>query len=321
MSIDFKVSVIVVTYNHGKYIEQALNSIIRQKTSFNVEVIIGDDCSTDDTREKIDSIKETEKIKIKKYYRNKNMGPTKNFYDLCINASGEFIAILEGDDYWSDSNKLSKQIEFLENNTMYCGCSHYVNYIDVNNNIFNCEPAYSEYDNIKIINEIDKFLDNIIEGRSIGHFQSLVFKNIFKKEDLKLKRLITTSNYICDLQIKSLIISEGGLYLLKDNMGVYRFITNTTSFSSLNIEKKYNEMLLSWKAMDEYYNGLYSNKINYIINKNNAYKCIDLIRNKYYRYAFKYLLHINFKAKILFLQYIIWEIFKVIIRKEKRMLR
>lgn len=120
------VSVIMITYNHAKYIEQAIDGVLMQKTDFKVELIIANDCSTDTSdsiiKKKIDTI--TSRVSIQYYYHDKNKGIQPNFIFAFEKCQGNYIALCEGDDYWTDSLKLQKQVNFLEANAQYSYCSH-----------------------------------------------------------------------------------------------------------------------------------------------------------------------------------------------------
>lgn len=111
-----KVSVLITTYNHEKYIAQALDSVVNQLVDFDYEVIIGDDCSSDNTVEIIESFKSRASFPVKLLLNQKNLGVTKNIQQCLKHCSGEFIAFLEGDDYWLSPLKLQKQVAFLEKN-------------------------------------------------------------------------------------------------------------------------------------------------------------------------------------------------------------
>lgn len=120
-------SVIVPTYNHENFIETCLKNIISQKVDFNFEIIIGNDCSTDLTCEKIKKISSLNQpnINLKLITQTKNLSsyPNKpgrlNFIECLKHANGKYIAICEGDDYWCNNDKLKIQIDFLEKNTDY----------------------------------------------------------------------------------------------------------------------------------------------------------------------------------------------------------
>lgn len=110
------VSVCMISFNHEDFIEEAILSIIKQKTTFPFELIISDDASIDTTNEKILKVTKDfpEHISLKYVKQNPNLGMYPNF-EFAINASsGKYIAICEGDDYWIDELKLQKQVDFLE---------------------------------------------------------------------------------------------------------------------------------------------------------------------------------------------------------------
>jgi len=114
-----KVSIVTISYNQEQYIQQTLDSFIDQKTDFNFEVIIADDCSTDNTAGIIREYAEKFPNIIKPILRKKNIGIQSNFIDALQHASGTYIALCEGDDFWTDSLKLHKQVNFLETHKDY----------------------------------------------------------------------------------------------------------------------------------------------------------------------------------------------------------
>jgi glycosyltransferase involved in cell wall biosynthesis len=118
MNPDPLVSVVLITYNHAPYIERAIESILEQETSFPVEVLISDDHSTDATREIIDRV-------VARYqgphtlvvrHRNPNLGRLgmNNFITTISEARGRYVALLEGDDYWTAKDKIATQAALLE---------------------------------------------------------------------------------------------------------------------------------------------------------------------------------------------------------------
>ncbi len=119
-----KVSICLITYNHEKYISQALESILMQVVDFDYEIVVGEDCSTDNTREIIKQYQEFHPKKIKLLDRERNLGLKKNYIDILKNCTGQYIAVLSGDDYWIDQFKLQKQAHFLENNPDYVLIGH-----------------------------------------------------------------------------------------------------------------------------------------------------------------------------------------------------
>ena len=117
-------SVCCITYNHGLFIQQAMESFLAQKTGFDFEVIVSDDCSTDETAHRVEVFASQHPGKIKLYKHARNLGMMPNFKFALNACSGKYIAICEGDDYWLDANKLQKQVDFLEANADYAICFH-----------------------------------------------------------------------------------------------------------------------------------------------------------------------------------------------------
>lgn len=119
-----KLSVLMTTFNHEKYIAQAIESVLIQQTSFPIELLIGEDCSTDSTRSIVEKYALQFPSKVKAVFHKKNVGVTENFSQIYSISHGDYIAILEGDDYWTDPLKLQKQVLFLERNKDFSLCFH-----------------------------------------------------------------------------------------------------------------------------------------------------------------------------------------------------
>ena len=115
MEKELKLTIIVLCYNHEKYLEEAINSIKKQKCNFNYEIIIGDDASTDNSQAIIRKITK-DMANVTLVLRKKNIGATNNLYDLYMRSKGKYIIVLESDDYWLNQDKLQTQMDFLENN-------------------------------------------------------------------------------------------------------------------------------------------------------------------------------------------------------------
>lgn len=114
-----KVSILMPTYNHEKYISQAVESVLAQKVDFEIELLINDDCSTDGTAAIASEYAKKNPEKVKFFHQEKNLGLMKNYKFLLEKASGKYIAVLESDDVWTDPLKLQKQIDFLETHSDY----------------------------------------------------------------------------------------------------------------------------------------------------------------------------------------------------------
>lgn len=209
------VSVIVLTYGQVRYIKQAINSILEQKTNFVYEIIVGEDCSPDGTK---DILKQYEKMHPQKFvmlYREQNLGINQNLVDALRRARGAYVAFCEGDDYWLDDNKLQRQVEFLIANSEYIAVAHNCQVVDrlgtnaQDISYFLCtEEEYS----------FKHYLQNIHPGQSA----TLVFKNYFNKhpEDLKLLELANPP----DRMLCFLLRSRGRIRVFRNKMSAYRYV-------------------------------------------------------------------------------------------------
>ncbi len=108
------VSVKMITYNHASYIAQAIEGVLRQKTAFPFELVIGEDCSTDGTRQIVFEYQEKYPDVIRVIASNKNVGMNPNGYRTMKACRGKYIAFCEGDDYWHSPDKLQKQADHME---------------------------------------------------------------------------------------------------------------------------------------------------------------------------------------------------------------
>jgi hypothetical protein len=124
-----KVSVMMITYNHEEYISQAIESVLMQETDFPYELVIGEDCSTDGTRQVVVDYQEKNPEKIRLLLSAQNLGMHENARRTRQACRGEYIAVLEGDDYWTDPHKLQKQVDFLDSHPECAMCFHAVKWV------------------------------------------------------------------------------------------------------------------------------------------------------------------------------------------------
>lgn len=107
------VSVCCITYNHQNFIRETLNGFLLQKTNFPFEIIISDDSSNDETYNIISEFTEKYPGKFQAFLNTENVGMMKNFISTLSSCKGKFIAFCDGDDYWTDENKLQKQLDYI----------------------------------------------------------------------------------------------------------------------------------------------------------------------------------------------------------------
>lgn len=127
------VNIWMVTYNHEQFIAQAIESVLMQQTTFPYKIIIGEDCSTDNTRAICIEYQKKHPDKIELLLHKKNLGSQKNSYVVHQACKAKYVAMLEGDDFWTDPLKLQTQVDFMENNPASAACFHSVNYFTLDN--------------------------------------------------------------------------------------------------------------------------------------------------------------------------------------------
>lgn len=119
-----KVSVLVMTYNHEKFILQALESVAMQETDFEYEILISEDCSTDQTREIVLGFQKKHSNQVRLLLSEQNIHSNEIVARGIRAAQGEYIALLDGDDYWTSPHKLQKQVVFLDSHPECSLCFH-----------------------------------------------------------------------------------------------------------------------------------------------------------------------------------------------------
>ncbi len=161
------VSVMMITYNHAPFIAQAIEGVLMQKTNFPFELIIGEDCSTDGTREIVFEYQKKHQDIIRVITSNKNVGAMKNSSRTMKAGRGKYIAYCEGDDYWQSPDKMQKQVDYLESHPE-CGLvySSYDVYHIESNKMIKDFIRYKKWEMPKSAS-----INDIIEnrgGRSLG---------------------------------------------------------------------------------------------------------------------------------------------------------
>lgn len=153
-----KVSIVCAAYNFQSYISDAMNGFLMQKTNFAFEILVGDDCSTDDTLSILRAYEKKYPKIIKIISRKKNIGGDHNWADLLKRSKAEYIANCDGDDYWISSEKLHKQIDFLDKNKDVGLIFTDVNFINEENKII--DAAVFESKKLEVFDTFDSVLIN-----------------------------------------------------------------------------------------------------------------------------------------------------------------
>ena len=218
MGSPYLVSVRLMVYNHEAYIREAIEGILKQKTTFPIEVVVGDDFSTDNSLAIISEYENTPHIHFKilerkvgeDYWQNRQkIGRLHNFYNILENCSGKYIALLDGDDHWTDPYKLQKQVDFLEKNSDFSICFH----------------------NLEILNQIDKKTSSITNSneKEVSDILDLAKKGnfMFTASVLFKKPKNGFPNWLEELPIGDYPLhlynaQFGKIKFLDEVMGVYR---------------------------------------------------------------------------------------------------
>ena len=251
---EIKVTVYLSTYNQEEFVAQALDSIVMQRTTFPVEVIVADDCSTDRTQEIINQYKNKYPRLIRTYYPEKNLGGCRKLTN-CIDMGlfrGEYLAYLEGDDYWLNENRLQILVDFLDAHKEFSRVSHRRMIIDRGGK----EIGFDITDDV-----LNKpfYIEDFLKGKQYSDFGS-VFRNYFKEVGDKYHPLLLASRNVCDFQDMFITQDFGPVYVSQECLGVYRFqrmvgASNYNSVTSLRTRCKENINLA--KTVEFFYHGKY----------------------------------------------------------------
>lgn len=209
------VSVIVLTYNHERYIARALDSILMQKGNFSFEILIGDDASQDGTVKVLKEYKEKYPQKIRLFLNTENIGATKNSYQLLINAKGKYLATCEGDDYWTDPEKIKYQIQFLKEHPKMVGCSHYCTVVDEN------EKKW-RHQQLSWIHYKDEFTLEDFSGLFMPGQPSTFLRRNLIREMSDLPSFYIFHRQIGDRTLMLLYLLQGNFGLIHKPMSCYR---------------------------------------------------------------------------------------------------
>ena len=219
------VSVVSITYNHEPYIRDCLEGFLMQKTDFPVEIIIHDDASTDHTADIIREYyeKRPDLFHVIIERENQYSQHKKIMTPLYKQAKGKYIALCEGDDYWTDPLKLQKQFDILERNSDYIGVVHRFDVVNKQGTPENIETfGYYEKKNRGIYTLYDFEKDTHLPS----HVATLMFKNIFRGESNKIIYPECLEKNLCpgDMKLFFLLLLHGNIYRLKDKMSAYRYV-------------------------------------------------------------------------------------------------
>ncbi|WP_431136685.1 glycosyltransferase family 2 protein [Psychroserpens mesophilus] len=227
------VSVVVITYNHENYIKQTLDSILSQNTDFDFEVVVGEDKSPDNTLEVCKRYGD----RITLIHSDENVGMIPNFIRTLEAAKGKYIAVCEGDDYWTDPLKLQKQVDFLESHPDYVIC-------------------WTDYSILKDNGELTStdfnFNEDVVEINYNNLFRpycTYTLTSMFKQEAFDFE-LYKSLKYYKDNSLYVLLLREGKGAFLNFVSSVYRIHEGGVFSLTSNYHKNYTSYLNIKEIMD-----------------------------------------------------------------------
>jgi glycosyltransferase involved in cell wall biosynthesis len=253
------VSICCVTFNHVNYIRQCLDGFVAQQTNFPFEILVHDDASTDGTTEIVREYELKYPNLFRNVYQVENQFLIQNtlINILFKMLKGKYIALCEGDDYWTDPFKLQKQVDFLEQNNVYAGCCHNVQ-------LLHNENDFSNHDTVHANAKLD--LRQLIEHMPGGMIAtcSLIFKQNALGDTSWIKEM-----HFGDFPLWINIYQSGPIFGMADYMGVYRKHSGGFTYgfnwdgyqvgypkfykaARGHVEKEYVP-LLNWKTFEVYY--------------------------------------------------------------------
>lgn len=224
------VSVLIITYNHEKYIEQAIQGALDQVTNFPFEIVIGEDASTDLTRGICKQFIAKYPDRIRLLLNSQNLGPKSNFIKTLQACHGKYIALCEGDDYWDIKDKLQFQFDFLENNPDYVLIGGY------GKQILESESYQLIHDMRPVMNDFD------VTTRYLINYNPFSTVTVFFKNDLvKIFPQVYFSGPGGDRRLYLLLSDFGKCRYVNRSLGVYRVHSKGLSsrgFGSFEKERK-----------------------------------------------------------------------------------
>ncbi len=215
-SLEIKVSVLVFTYNQEDFIADALNSILNQKVNFQYEIIIADDGSSDTTMDIVRDFDQRFPGKIIQLESKKN-GVLNNVIRVSSVIRGEYIALIDGDDYWINENKLQIQTDLLDDKSEYSAVFHdaEIQHIgEAEKLLFHSKKAYSQVYNY----QLELFPADIINRTILPTASTLFRKNALMHSDIQLIK----DPFSIDWKLFCLIIKNSKFYYINEIWSIYR---------------------------------------------------------------------------------------------------
>ncbi len=250
---NIEVSVVCLAYNHGKYIKRALDGFVSQKTSFSYEVIVHDDASYDDTQSIVLEYAERYPEIIKPVLQKENQYSQKNPIHKNFTAPivrGKYVALCEGDDFWTDCNKLQKQYDVMESHGDCSMCVHKVQKVTEDGSFHPHSCPDFEMEEQKL--NVADFLK--LQPRYPFQTSSFFMRSDLWKELVNNPPIFRQVAGVGDEPMLLFMVTHGKIYYLKESMSCYR-IFSIGSYSyhlKRSVENKVRSVECMYNMMYEF---------------------------------------------------------------------
>lgn len=261
-------SVAIITYNQEAYISNTIESVLNQVKNLNVEIIIGDDCSTDKTRVILENYRDRFPNIIKPIFNETNMGLIKNYFNVINHCSGKYIMECGGDDYWLP-NKVQAQISFMESNP-------HIDFIYGKGRILK---------NGKMLNIFwGQEISNLYFGEMVVPMQSSCMKRTIINQYIREENPVEKNWFSEDYPFMIWLSKNANILFINNVNFVYRVLRKSLSHN-VKIEKKIENIKCDY-AMKLYFAKKYENDNNLVKNiENDCVLSIALVYARLYKYT------------------------------------
>lgn len=238
------VSIGMTVYNQENYVAQAIESILAQKVNFNYEIVIAEDCSTDGTREIVKEYARRYPNRIKLILQKENVGLKAQSAMLRKICNGVYRTHLEGDDYWLTTDKLQKQVDFLEKHRDYIAVTGRIK--TVNEEGEDCDFPYG---NINTIYSFDKeyTLQHFEKWLLPSHTGALLYRNVYYDMSDEEREIYESADIAGDRKTALYLAMQGRIYCMPEYISVRRIELNSpTNFTAVNRKAHPYSMIYRW---------------------------------------------------------------------------
>lgn len=248
-----KLSVMMITYNHERFITQAIESVLAQRVDFDYEIVIGEDCSTDGTRAVIMDFHRRHPGRIVPLLRDQNIGAMRNLEATLATCRGQYLALLEGDDYWTCDEKLQRQVDFLDSKPDCAICCHRVKFLD------EAGSAYAEP--VRHFPAGSYKIEDLLRGNFVMTCSTVLRRDLVPTLPPWLREM-----KLGDWPMFALAARHGTIELMDEVMAVYR-VHSGGMWSSLPSITRLQESIGMLKALDRHLEFHYTDTIGETISR------------------------------------------------------